>query len=308
VTEESQTAEKEQSQAQGNLASAADRLRDSAKWLIASFGAAAAVVVAGISLSDIGKLSTDTPGHRLAIAVIGTFAGVLGVLGALATAMSLAAASIVTIDDLGKKPRPWKSSLRAARRTVLKDPALRPWHGKFSDFVGDIEKARNRYQQELRLYMQQTKLTANPALLKRAAFQVEVLEAILARLLDTASFLRLQDSFARARFVIAAWLLLAATGVLAFVYAVQADEGALDVPAAPVSASLALPTADRVEVAKRLGTACSYDLGAVPVVVLAIDDSTAKAQVITVPSAGCTPVRLEVAKDTVTAPPPKVGG
>jgi hypothetical protein len=90
--------------AQSGLAAAADRLRSSAKWLIASFGAVAAVVVAGISLSDLGGLSGDTPGYRLAWAVGGAFAAIVGVLGALARAIALAAASAMTIDDLKNPP------------------------------------------------------------------------------------------------------------------------------------------------------------------------------------------------------------
>jgi hypothetical protein len=306
VPENGQEPDKEKSR--DDLSRAADRLRDSAKWLIASFGAAAAVVVAGISLADLGRLSGETPGYRLAIAIAGAAAGVVGVLGALATAMSLAAASIVTLDDLRTEPRGWKRSFRRVRDEVLADPALRPWKGGIGDFVGDLERARANHREQLRLYVGDKKTTANPAFFQRAVLQVEELQTILARLLDTASFLRLQRSFRRARYVIAGWLLLAAIGVLAFVYAVRIDQPSLDVPAAPVAASLTVASSQRDDVAKRLGAACKYDLGAVPVVVLAVDEKTSKAQVVTVPSQDCTPVRLEADKSSVAAAPPKLGG
>jgi hypothetical protein len=58
----------------------------------------------------------------------------------------------------------------------------------------------------------------------------------------------------------------------------------------------------------RLGAACTYDLGAVPVVVLAVDDKTSKAEVFTLPPEDCTPLRLEADSASVAARPPKITG
>jgi hypothetical protein len=141
--------------------------------------------------------------------------------------------------------------------------------------------------------------------LNRSTMLVNELESILARLLDSASFLRLQRNFQVARVVIALWLLVAAGGVLAFVYAVRTPRG-VDVPAAPVAASLRVHDDDRAYVTHRLGDRCDYRLDAVPVVVLDVESGTAT--VVTVPTAFCQPVRLEVAAALLTAPPPEIGG
>src|SRR4051812_46896367 len=88
-----------------HLAGAATRLRDAAKWLVVSAGAVAAVIFAGISLTGLGNLSSDSPNHRLVLAILGAAAAVAGSLTALVTSMSLAAASTVTAHDLTQPNR-----------------------------------------------------------------------------------------------------------------------------------------------------------------------------------------------------------
>jgi hypothetical protein len=293
---------------QAGLAAAAERMRTSTKWLIASFGAAAAVVVAGIGLSDLGRLSGDTPGYRLAIAVGGALAAIIGVLGALATAMALAAASAVTIDDLTATPRRGQRSLEFALSKIRRDPALAPWKGDLAAFVQDLAKSRSHQKVERDAYMKDSATSPEQSHLNRATYLVNELEAILARLLETASFLRLQRSFSVARAAIVAWLLLAAVGVLAFVYAVRTGPAALTVPGSPIAASVRVPTNERAYVAKQLGKSCDYDLDAVPVVVLSIDNKTTKAQVVTLPTDRCQPVRVEVGRDRISGAPPRLGG
>jgi hypothetical protein len=65
-----------------SLAQAAERIRDAAKWLIASFAAVGAILVAGLQLTGIGKLSNDPPEYRLtwalqSFAVVGEWGGVM---------------------------------------------------------------------------------------------------------------------------------------------------------------------------------------------------------------------------------------
>jgi hypothetical protein len=304
------------------LAQAADRLRDSAKWLIVSFGAAAAVVVAGISLSDVGRISGDTPGYRLAFAIGGALVAIVGVLAALAWAMSLAAASTVTIDDLQARPSRWQWSLRFALAKVQEDPALSPWGNELRAFVEALRDARSRQKLALDRYMEEDndedsnrdassdRLSSEEAQqrLDRATFLVDELEGTMGRLLVTASFLRLQESFRVARVIITLWLLLAAAGVLAFAYAVRTGPAALDVPASPVAASVSVPPDDRADLAKRLGTGCRYSLDAVPIIVLSLDEETVKAQAVTLPAMSCKPVRLEIDRDRITGSPPAING
>src|SRR5262245_48577029 len=82
------------------LDKAADRLRDSAKWLLAAFGAVAVVIFAGLTVADLGELDGDTPGYRLAIAIAGSTAAIVGIVAALSRAMQLAGASTTSLEDL----------------------------------------------------------------------------------------------------------------------------------------------------------------------------------------------------------------
>lgn len=52
-----------------SLEPAADKLRDSAKWMLAVFGAIGAVIATGIQFSDLGKLDEDS--QRLALLGLG---------------------------------------------------------------------------------------------------------------------------------------------------------------------------------------------------------------------------------------------
>jgi hypothetical protein len=299
MAEEQKAAAEAPSSDQAQLSRAADRLRDSAKWLIASFGAAAAVVVAGISLSDLGKLSPSTPGYRLAMAVAGALAAVVGVLGALTRAMSLATGGTVTVTDLKRKPSRRQAALRAARETVAQDPALAWWEHNLASFVDAVDKARDNRDTELDAYVRRGGSFPSHDHLDRATFQVAELEGVLGRLLETASFLRLEHRFRTSARVIAGWLLVAAVGVLLFVYAVQTGPAALDVPAEPVAATLRTPADDHERLAEELGPGCGYDLAAVPVVVLSVDAEAKTAELVTVPAADCAPVRWEAPRDSV---------
>ena len=82
--------------ADADLAAAADRLRTSARWLLGSFGAIAAVAFAGIGLSSLGSLTFASPDYRLTIALAGVAVGVAGIAVALGATIRLAVASTTT--------------------------------------------------------------------------------------------------------------------------------------------------------------------------------------------------------------------
>lgn len=80
------------------------RLRNSARWLLASFGAVAVVIFAGLTVADFGELNGDTPGFRLTIAIAGAAAAIGGIVAALERAMRLAGASMTSLEDLTRTP------------------------------------------------------------------------------------------------------------------------------------------------------------------------------------------------------------
>jgi len=92
----SDTAEADKQAVSSPLGKAADRIRESAKWLVASFAAVGALLIAGLQIADIGSLTDE----RLAWAIVGIIVGVLGVVVAIAAASSVVTKSFVTLKGL----------------------------------------------------------------------------------------------------------------------------------------------------------------------------------------------------------------
>jgi hypothetical protein len=112
---------------------AADRLRSSAQWLLASFGAVAVVIFAGLTVADLGSLTGSTPGFRLTIALVGAAASILGIVWALLLAMGLAGASTTTLYDLTRESN--DKALQLARDQVAHDPMLVTWQSSEGGFA-----------------------------------------------------------------------------------------------------------------------------------------------------------------------------
>jgi hypothetical protein len=93
------------------LGAAAARLRDSARWLVVTFGAVVAVVFAGVTVSRFGDVDPDTARVQFWVAVAGALVALFGALAALLTSMSLAAASTVSLTDLCPRESKTNSSL-----------------------------------------------------------------------------------------------------------------------------------------------------------------------------------------------------
>src|ERR1700719_2870994 len=87
----------------GAFSDAANRIRDSAKWLLGAFAAVGALLAAGLQLADLGKLASDRSDHRLQWAVVGVGAAVLGIGIAIGAAASVITRSFVTLKWLTEK-------------------------------------------------------------------------------------------------------------------------------------------------------------------------------------------------------------
>lgn len=61
------------------ITAANQRLRDTAKWIVTSFAAVGAILVAGLQLSSIGKRTAETPDERVWATLVGIAAAALGV-------------------------------------------------------------------------------------------------------------------------------------------------------------------------------------------------------------------------------------
>lgn len=274
------------------LGLAADRLRESARWLVIAFGAVAAVVFAGIGIAGFGSVDPDTAPVQFWAALIGAACALLGVLGALLTAMSLASASSLSIAEL--LPEPGKhGAMRAVRTALEKDPILKPWGNDVGDFVVKLGEAASEYDTNLTNWAGSSKLQADPAYANRASERLSSLGRVQTVVMDTASYLRLRYRFTVARWFIAGFFVLATAGAITFVVATGAA-ATESVPVRAAAATWAVPPDDQDGVKLRLGAACSYDLNRVPAVILGDQGDGKEADIVTAAATGCAPVRLVV--------------
>lgn len=294
------------------LAGAADRLRDAAKWMVVSFGAAAAVVFAGLTVADLGDLDFSTPNYRFTIALIGGAVAIVGVVAAMATAMRLAGASTTSLHDLARAPRRWELALKRTRQEIADDPALQAWDtdgssdltARMKAFLSDYADAYGEFYAEVEKYAGDTNPAPDTRSLKKAARRLDYLSATSNRLLRTVGFLRLQASFTYARFVIAGWLLFATAGAIGFGWAVSdpADDGPT-LATRPVLGQLAPSVATVADINRQLPAECEVD-GDDEVAVIAVaeaDDDMVDA--VTVPAdEDCPPTAITVPSAHITAP------
>ena len=293
--------EKKQAPAGEPLDKAADRLRDSAKWLVASFGAVAVVIFAGLTVADLGELSGDTPGYRLAIAIAGAAASIVGIVGALARTIRLAGASTTSLEDLRRTDG--DAALISAKSAAASDPALMTWQGDFGAFLDDYDTAYDEYVQRVEAYS--TAYTRRPdrSLVDKATVRLQLMGGISARILRTVSFLRLQQAFTDARRAIVGWIIVTAVGAVAFGWATS---GVPDEPTTlsdrPLTGVLQPGDATIKELNRQLPKACQVALGdSVGVIVLAADQEAEELEVVSVPDEACPPVRAQVPAAEVTS-------
>jgi hypothetical protein len=273
------------------LGPAADRLRESARWLVIAFGAVAAVVFTGISIAGFGSVDPDTSPAQFWTALVGAGAALLGVLGALLVAMSLAAASSLSIAELCETPA--DASMRAVHAALAGDPILAPWQNDISKFVANTGEVASDYETKLKNWTNSNVTQADPALANRASKRLSSLNQVQSVVMETASYLRLRHRFGTARWWILVFLALAAAGAIAFVWATgtAANES---VPVKASAATWTVPDDDRAAVDRQLGESCAYNLDKVPVVILGEQGDGKEADVVSTALGGCAPVRMVV--------------
>jgi hypothetical protein len=294
--------EEEKPATAGNpLDKAADRLRDSAKWLLASFGAVAVVIFAGLTVADLGELSGDTPGYRLTIAIAGAAAAIVGIVAALAQAMRLAGASTTSLEDLTRTDG--EPELVAAREEAASDPALMTWEGDYADFLDDYKTAYDEYVLRAEAYASAAAKRPDTSSLHKARVHLQLMATITTRILRTVSFLRLQRAFANARRAIAGWIVLTAAGAVAFGWATSGlSDKPPDLEDRPLAGTLQPGEATVKELNRQLPDVCHVEVGdELPVIVLAAaDDEADELEVVSVPDDDCALARATVPASEVT--------
>jgi hypothetical protein len=253
----------------GSLAQAADRIRESAKWLIASFAAVGGILVAGLQLTGIGKLTNEPPDHRLGWALAGLCAAISGIVIAIAAASSVVTKSFVTLKWLANQ-----EPSHPAMEGIEGDVGLLGGYANVADLNSAYGTAMQERQRAYSTYYG-TLDDATDTKAQAAQNWATLLGLIQAHVLEQASFNNLRHSYRKARWGILAGAAITAVGIAAFAWGANPPE--------PVRQPVVLPQPSEVtvvikprdpkkverqvrELQRRLGSRCK--LSAIDAVVL----------------------------------------
>lgn len=281
-----------------------DRIRESAKWLLATFGAVAGVLFAGLSLSDLGSVQDD----ELGLALAGALAAVVGVTVAIAAAGAVLVGGRVNLDSLRM---PAKKGLRehlpTHRKRLCEEMAtykqLYGQYGTLDDLLNQSDEYWNAQIQALRDWHATKIPTKREAAMKRhedAASGTDGLNPLLRRIRALANYQDMRLRFqVNSRWIILA-ALLTATGAAFFAVTVgqKADPKAqAAVPDMPVRAELRPLAAGEERLKSVFGDSCALE----GLKLIALASSDTDWEVVTDPAAaGCDVARTTVAKDEGT--------
>ncbi len=194
---------------QSPLVLANQRIRDTAKWLIASAAGVGAALIAGSQLSSIGRLDvgwpTSTATARLWVAGVGAMLGLAAVVFAIAAAVRVLLPVQVLISDLAEN---WDDPA-AELRPVVEFLKRRPKFLQGTTGPGDLISRRSGMVAQL----------GKPGADSRLRERIEAMDRRIEAVEDIAGHEALKVSFERClrRLLVAA--LAAAIGVIAFAWA-----------------------------------------------------------------------------------------
>jgi hypothetical protein len=201
------------------LSAAADRIRETAKWIIASFAAIGAALIAGTQLSGIGSIDSNA---RLVLAACSAIVALGGVGWAIWEAGKVSTASTVSLGDLAES-----NQLSEVRQTIDKDQALLEGHQGVGSLATSYGSWLRRRTEAYEAYFGQPSDETLRINAKIADQQVLTLSAIVQSVLLVASYLRLAAAFRSALRRIFLAGIIAALGIGVFVWNVSvANSGA----------------------------------------------------------------------------------
>lgn len=188
---------------QSPLAAANQRIRDTAKWLIASAAGVGAALIAGSQLSSIGRLDATTV--RLWVAAGGVVLGLAGVVFAIAAAVRVLLPVQVLISDLADG---WERPGRELR-PVVRFFRSRPKYLQGATDPADLIGRRDRLVRQL----------SEPDPAADLKDRIAAYDRRIAAVEEMANHEALKATFARAlrRMLVAA--VISGAGVVAFAWA-----------------------------------------------------------------------------------------
>ncbi len=284
----------------GTLKEASERLRSSARWLIASFGAVGAVLVSGLSLSQFGHLA----GHRFWWAVAGIVLAFLGIATAVGAAGSIVTQSFATLKDVRDHPRKYSDKSSGVDFAIPDEVLLGGFESVGQLYDGYVDAIRDSVNDHLSSWEdpENTPLQGRgQASGERAIF----IGAIQSNVLDLASYLRLKKAFRRVWWVILAGSGVTVFGVVLYVWASTSPGKAVTAPPIPAL------TPVRIEIVRTqsdefsaiLGPGC--DLHRIDGVVIATVGQTDTVAIL--PRNGCTGRVIKVSPSVGSVLPQRFG-
>lgn len=268
----------------GAFTDAANRIRDSAKWLLGAFAAVGALLAAGLQLADLGALSGTRSDSRLSWSVAGVSLALLGVGIAIGAASAVVTRSFVTLEWLQSKDRRHKDL--SADSVLLADQADVPTlYRNFSDALQKQKQAVDAYDV---VPSDQNKQT-----LVAKANVVKYYDNIANRVVERASYLRLARTFLVARFGMLFGAAVAAAGITLFAWAANPPSDSLTpvVVKTPSEVRVTFSDEGKAQFAPLLGAGCDLS---VPRPALAVRDIGENYELAMVPDSKCKAVLITV--------------
>jgi hypothetical protein len=287
--------------------SAADKLRETSKWLVAAFGALGAALITSLSLSDLQGLT----GSDLALAIIGFALGLLGACVAIAATARVLKTTTASVQEVVKDES--AKQLVDANASVLggfssidklvtvytdaqKDrvDSYLALLGNGEDELGTSQKVDTSDQAERSgLAPQVGELDPRQKFkYDRARKTLLFTSPIVERVLGFVAFDRLRRKFDEALRAVGFGVFIAGIGVGLFAYFSNAqEEPSAEMSGAPVEAQVNLAPAGARVLRDALGPSCDLDA----VSVLVVDASEASIEAISLPENQC-----EVRRFTIT--------
>lgn len=286
--------------APGGLASATDKLRQVATWMLGAFAAVGVIFAAGVSLANVGKLSLDDP-SRLLAAAIGVTLTVIAIIWAVAATAKVTANSRVSLALLATN-----SEFTEIRTTLESEPGTLGTYTTVGQLVEDLSQLRKSVREADAEYAaayanlvdpatrsnQETYkaaealLTDTKGTLGIRQHQLEMAELVRANLLEIAAFTRVRKTFDSTKVQVAIATAIAAVGIAIFAWGANPPEstkieaGEL-VPKTPSEVTVVFANPDDATLQRRLGADCDLTAGVSAVAMTVTGDTYRVATLLT---------------------------
>lgn len=286
--------EKKPSSGPDDLAATSDRIRETAKWLVATFGGIAGALILGLQLSDIG----DLEGSDRIVASLAAFGALFAVIMIVALATFVLARGRVPLGELSSKGSRWR--YRRLRKALNRNGSLYAGFRSIAKLVDEVEaQFRKQVTSGSRAKNHDLSESERQQAAKEFRETKEVmpgLNQLTTRLMASARAEDVRLTFVWVRNSIVALAVVVAVGGILFAFVDNApdEEETAALPQRPTAARLHLDASGKEKLEPILGAGCN--LKGVPVEVLSTSDEDVS-EVVSIPAEECAAARMTIEPD-----------